>query len=206
MSDTFLMDIPSILPDFDKMQEPDRQPAGIELASIWAQDRNRVLGDGKGMVWHVPGDLKFFMSQTTGCPIIMGRRSFEALGGALPNRENIVITRDEDWSADGATVVHSLEDGIKLGKELAAESGAKTAWITGGAGVYEQAMPLVSRLVITSIDLEVPEEDEEGNPRPLVHAPELDPDVWVRDVEHSDVSWNEQSGDARWRVTTWVRR
>ena len=105
------------------------------LASIWAQDRTRVLGTGSAMLWHVPADFAHFRSATLGCPVIMGRASWEALGGALPKRPNIVITSDPDFDAPGARVVTSLEAAVDLGCSLADTLAAPTVWITGGGQV-----------------------------------------------------------------------
>ena len=78
-----------------------------KLAAIWAQDSNGILGSGTAMSWHVPADFRHFKDSTMDCPIIMGRRSWEALGKALPGRTNIVITRTPGYEAAGALVVSS---------------------------------------------------------------------------------------------------
>ncbi len=173
----------------------------VRLASIWAQDKNRVLGSGTAMLWNVPADSQFFKRSTLGSPILMGRSSWEALGSALPGRTNIVITRDPEYVAPGAIVTHTLEDAISIAVEDAVSTGADTAWVTGGAHVYEQTMPLVDEVVVTQLDLTVPSDG--GS---VVRAPELDPAVWQEDPARSDTEWREQSGDARWKVTTYVRR
>lgn len=183
----------------------DRQSAGQRplIASIWAQDRSRVLGTGSGMLWHVPADFRHFRSETLGCPVIMGRASWESLGGALPQRPNIVITSDPDYDAPGAQVVTSLEAAIDLGRSLATEGGACTVWITGGGRVYAEAMDLVDELIVTDLDLDAVASGYRGH---LVRAPEIDPAVWRVDPARTDTDWRPVSGDARWRVTTWLRR
>lgn len=173
------------------------------LASIWAQDRTRVLGTGSGMLWHVPADFAHFRSETLGCPVVMGRASWEALGGALPQRPNIVITSNPDYDAPGALVVTSLEAAVELGRSLATDGGVRTVWITGGGRVYAEAMDLVDELVVTSLDLDAVASGCQGQ---VVRAPEIDPAVWVVDPARTDLDWRPVSGDARWRVTTWVRR
>lgn len=170
-------------------------------ASIWAEDQNGVIGDGNSMMWHVPADFKHFKESTIGCPIIMGRASFEALGGPLPGRVNIVITRSPDYEAAGALVAHSIAEALELGSQAAENTGAKTIWITGGGSVYHETMDQVDELVITDLDLEIP-----GEGRALVRAPTIDPKVWRMDTERSDSEWRSRSGDARWRITTYVRR
>lgn len=172
------------------------------LASIWAQDRAGLLGSGTGMLWHVPADFAHFKSSTMGCPIIMGRASWEALGGPLPGRPNIVITRQRNYEAPGALLAYSLEEAINEGIAWATEHDAHTVWITGGAQVYAEAMPLVEELVVSDLDLCVPLDPT----APAVHAPLIDERVWVVDPTRSDTQWREPSGDARWKVRTLVRR
>ena len=168
---------------------------GIRVISMWAQDRSGVLGSGTDMLWHVPGDSAFFKTRTMGCPVIMGRVSWEALGMALPGRTNIVITRNSYYEAPGAHVVHSLGEAL----DVATYPSAHTVWIVGGSHVYAEAMDLVDELVVTDLDLDV-------TSGPLVYAPRIDPAEWVRDPSRSDADWRPCSGDAAWRVTTWVRR
>ncbi|MFZ1381977.1 MAG: dihydrofolate reductase [Scrofimicrobium sp.] len=170
-------------------------------ASIWAQDRNGVIGDGAGMLWHVPADFKHFKESTIGCPIIMGRASFEALGDPLPGRANVVITRSPDYRADGALVAHSIEEALELADRCAVESGARTVWITGGGSIYHETMALVDELVLTNLDLSIP-----GDGLKLVMAPTIDPEIWQIDWDRTDEDWRPRSGDARWKVTTYVRR
>lgn len=173
------------------------------LASIWAQDRTGVLGTGTGMLWHVPGDFAHFRAATLGCPVIMGRASWESLGAPLPDRPNIVITSNGSYRAPGASVVTSVAEAIELGRQLALASGAPTVWVTGGGRVYAETMDLVGELVVTDLDLDVLAGGHAGH---VVRAPEIDPAVWVVDPARSDADWRPVSGDARWRVTTWVRR
>lgn len=171
------------------------------IASIWAQDRGGVLGSGGGMLWHVPADFAHFKAATMGCPIIMGRHSWEALGGPLPGRANIVITSSREYRTDGADLVHSLDEALERARLHAEASGARTIWIVGGANVYEQAMPLVDELVVTDIDCDA----TAGHDGPVVYAPGIDTSTWGRDEKRSDAQWREPSGGSRWRVTTWVR-
>lgn len=173
------------------------------LASIWAQDRNRVLGTGTGMLWHVPADFAHFKAATVGCPVIMGRRSWASLDGPLTGRHNIVLTSSTTFRAEGAEVVHSLDEALSRGLVLARQDGAPTVWITGGARVYAEAMEHVQELVVTDLDLDV---GASGDPGTLIHAPEIPESLWVADPSRTDADWRPVSGDARWRVTTYVRR
>ena len=118
-------------------------------ASIWAQDIHGVIGDGSAMLWRVPGDFAFFKEQTTGCPVIMGRASFEALGRPLPNRTNIVATRDPGYAHPGIVVVHSLDEAFVAAEDAAEKMGAPAIWVTGGGHVYAETMDTVDRLVVT---------------------------------------------------------
>lgn len=173
----------------------------IKVASIWAQDTNGVLGSGTEMLWRVPADSQFFKASTEGSPVIMGRASWEALGRPLPNRTNIVVTRDRNYEAAGALVAHGLDEAFTLAFREAKGSGAGTVWVTGGGKIYEQTMDRVDELVVSQLDLTVPEGES-----PLVHAPQIDPAIWVADETRSDRHWRPESGDAKWKVITFVRR
>ena len=139
-----------------------------------------------------------------GCPIIMGRRSWEALGRALPGRTNIVITRTPGYEAVGALVVSSVEEALEIAREETARTDAPYIWITGGAQLYAQTLPLLDEAVVTDLELDVAASAPEG--ATFVYAPPLDPALWRRDESRSDAEWRERSGDARWRVSTWVQR
>lgn len=160
------------------------------IGMIWAQDRNRVIGSGTGMLWRVPADFAHFKATTWGHPVIMGRSSWEALGKALPGRHNIVLTSQTDYLASGAQTATDLQTAI----DLARLQPGDTAWIVGGGQVYAQAMPLADLLVVTDLDLAV-----DGQ----VLAPEIDPDTWAVDPAGTDHDWRPVSGDARWKVTTY---
>lgn len=173
------------------------------LASIWAQDAKGVLGTGTDMLWHVPADFAHFKETTMGCPIIMGRRSWQALGGPLPGRTNIVITRSHLFEAPGALLVYSPEAALMRSREIAERDGAKYVWITGGAMLYEETLDEVDELVVTELDLDVLAKTPNAT---VVRAPAIDEAVWILDPARSDGEWHEKSGDARWRVKTYVRR
>ncbi len=157
------------------------------------------------MLWRVPADFAHFRATTTGCPILMGRASWETLRGALPGRVNIVITRTPRYRAPGAIVVASLEDAIDEGMRCARSTGAPTVWVTGGGRIYAAAMDLVDELVVTDLDLDVVAAGYTGD---VVLAPTILEEVWTMDPARSDPpgTWRPVSGDARWRVSTYVRR
>lgn len=126
----------------------------MSLALIWAQAHEGVIGADGDMPWHVPEDLAHFKALTGSDPVIMGRRTWDSLPPRfrpLPGRRNIVVTRDAAWTADGAVVAHSLPEAIELGRD-----GDDTQlWVTGGAGLFAEALPLADRLEVTELDLAV---------------------------------------------------
>jgi dihydrofolate reductase len=115
------------------------------ISLIVAYARNQVIGKEGVMPWHLPADLKHVKELTTGKTIVMGRKTFESLGRPLPNRRNVVLTRNRDFQPDGVDVVHTKEEVLALGDVI----------IFGGADIYKQFLDVVDRLYITKIDLEV---------------------------------------------------
>ncbi|EEH64720.1 dihydrofolate reductase [Gleimia coleocanis DSM 15436] len=164
---------------------------------IWAQDAEGKLGSGSEMLWHVPADFRHFKQSTVGFPLIMGRKSWDALGrfAPLPQRRNIVVTRNRDFIPEGGEVAFSIEEAISL-----ASADSELVWIAGGAHIYEQAMPFADELVVTYLDLNV------STAGPVVYAPQIDPAVWEVVKAESDADWREKSGDARWKVVVYRRR
>lgn len=125
------------------------------LSIIVAIDRNNAIGIGNKLIYWLPDDLRRFKQLTTGNTIIMGRKTFESLPkGALPNRRNIVLSRNKNISFPGADVFPSLNDALDDCRHKAEEGcdDAKEIFIIGGASVYRQALPLADRLCITEID------------------------------------------------------
>jgi dihydrofolate reductase len=116
----------------------------MSLTIIVAMDAARGIGLQNRLPWHLPEDLAHFKRQTTGHPIIMGRKTYESIGRPLPKRRNIVISRNPLWRADGVEGVVSLADACQL-------LGNEAAFVIGGAQIYAQALPLVQRLLITEI-------------------------------------------------------
>ena len=114
------------------------------LTIVVAIDAQRGIGVNNKLPWHLPEDLAHFKLLTSGHPIIMGRKTFDSIGRALPNRRNIVITRNADWRHDGVEAVASLEQAIAL-------LGDASAFIIGGAQIFDAAMALTERLVVTEI-------------------------------------------------------
>jgi len=122
----------------------------MEIALIYARAANGVIGANGSMPWHLPEDLAHFKQLTLGCPVIMGRKTWDSLPPRfrpLPQRVNIVITRQTQWQVDGVQRAGSLAQAL----EWARQTGAKTAWIMGGAQIYAQALPLAARVEVTEI-------------------------------------------------------
>ena len=122
------------------------------LALIVAVAQNGIIGctneDGRGALpWHLPEDLKHFKETTSGYPIIMGRKTWESLGRPLPNRRNIVITRQNGYTATGAEVFGGLPEAL-------AAVGDTTAFVIGGAELYRQSLPLAATLIITEVGID----------------------------------------------------
>jgi dihydrofolate reductase len=110
---------------------------------IVARAQNGVIGrDGK-LPWHLPADLKRFKALTTGCTMIMGRKTFESLPGLLPGRRHIVLTRDREWSAQGAEVAHTVEEALELAGDRVS--------VIGGAEILAQFLPLADTIEITDV-------------------------------------------------------
>lgn len=116
------------------------------IIAIAAVGKNGVIGVNNKLPWHIPEDMAFFKKVTKDTTVIMGRKTFETLGKPLPNRKNIVLTRDENWTYEGVTVIHSLVDSISFrGPDI---------FVIGGAEVYELMMPMVDEVWLTEIDQE----------------------------------------------------
>ena len=123
--------------------------APAQVALIWAQARDRVIGAAGGLPWHLPEDLELFRSMTTGSTVVMGRRTWESLPERfrpLPGRTNVVLTSDPHWSADGARRAGSVAEVLDDGGPL---------WVIGGGAVYAAFLPHADRLVVTDVDVAV---------------------------------------------------
>lgn len=120
------------------------------IGLIWAQAPGGVIGRDGGMPWHVPEDLAHFKSVTLGSPVVMGRGTWDSLAPRyrpLPGRLNIVITGQQEWSADGAVVAHSLAEAL----QAAAAEGTEWVWVIGGGAIFAQAIDSADRLEVTEL-------------------------------------------------------
>ncbi len=165
----------------------------METIIIAAVADDRAIGRGGDLVFHISADLKRFKALTTGHTIIMGRKTFESLPkGALPNRRNIVITRNASLSFPGAETTTSIEDALTLARA----AGETEAFIIGGAQIYAQTLPLADRLEITAIEATAPDAD--------AHFPILNPDHWQ--LTETSGSLNDPKSTLNYRFETWHRQ
>lgn len=117
------------------------------ITAIWAQDTNGLIGSNGKLPWHLPADLAHFKGETLGNTMIMGRKTFEGMGGRpLPGRKTIVITQNEDYLADDVIVANTVEEALSTAKEMGEE-----IFIVGGAAVYREFMPFTDRIMVTKV-------------------------------------------------------
>jgi dihydrofolate reductase len=135
----------------------------MQLSIIVAMDRNRVIGKNDTLPWHISSDLQHFKKITMGKPIVMGRKTHESIGRPLPGRENIILTRDKNYNAEGCTVLQSLNAIFEHCKDK------EEVMITGGSEVYKMTLAQASRLYLTEVHTEI-----EGD----TFFPEFDRDEW----------------------------
>jgi dihydrofolate reductase len=145
-------------------------PASPPLVSlVVAMADNGVIGRGNALPWRLPADLRRFRSVTLGKPVLMGRRTFESIGRALPDRVNLVLTRDTRWAADGARAVRTVQEALERAREC------PELVAIGGAEVYRLMLPLAQRIYLTRVHAAVAGD---------TFFPAFDPGEW-RDVECS---------------------
>lgn len=120
-----------------------------KVSIIAAMDSVRGIGRGNKLMWHISEDLKHFKELTSGKAVIMGRKTFESIGRALPNRVNIVVTKNREFRAEGCIIANSLEEAL-----LAAAEKKKSGeiFIIGGGEIYKQAMPFADKLYLTIVE------------------------------------------------------
>jgi len=159
------------------MPDPRRGCSVLPLAIVAAVGENGVIGDGRGLPWHLPSDLRHFRKITMGKPVLMGRRTFESIGRALPGRETIVLTRDRafeparDDPQDGRIgVAHDLETALDLAQARARALGAEEVIVAGGGDLYESLIGRARRMHLTLVDLA---------PRGHVRFPAIDWSDWL---------------------------
>jgi dihydrofolate reductase len=139
------------------------------VALIAAVARNGVIGAAGALPWRLSSDLKHFKAATMGKPLVMGRRTFQSIGGALPGRTTIVVTRDSAFKAEGVSVAGDLDEALALAEAAARAVGVEEIVVAGGGDVYQQAIGRATRLHITEVDL-APQGD--------AHFPPIDAGQW----------------------------
>lgn len=157
------------------------------LGLIWAQSTSGVIGRGGDIPWQVPEDLARFKEVTKGHTVVMGRRTWDSLPvrfRPLPNRRNVVVTRQTDFMAEGATVVGSLDDALT----------DPDTWVIGGEQIYNLALPRADRCEVTEIDIDLPRDDGDAV------APVLD-EMWVG----TPGEWQTSSAGVRYRFHSYHR-
>ena len=180
----------------------------MEKVIIVAIADNGAIGKNNELLWHISEDLKFFRRTTLGCPVIMGRKTFESIGRPLPKRQNIVVSRRGFEAPEGVTVVESLEEAYKAVEQGLSENQAAAApasasitsdpasvtsdqigihrlFIMGGGQIYAQALPDMDRLIITHVHTVIEDAD--------TFFPAIDPAVW-QVAERSELMTDPETG------------
>jgi dihydrofolate reductase len=162
--------------------------AGKTVTLVAAMAQNRAIGLAGAMPWHLPRELKHFKETTMGRPIVMGRKTWESIGRVLPGRQNIVVTGNTAYRADGCDVVHSLEDAARVAR-------GDEIMIIGGGRIYADALPFADRMILTRVDFE-PEAD--------TWFPEWDEEEWTETNSRRESA--DDANPYRYRVVELRRR
>ncbi|MBE6237985.1 MAG: dihydrofolate reductase [Bacteroidales bacterium] len=152
---------------------------------------NNAIGKNNELLWHISDDLRFFKRQTLGWPVIMGRKTFESIGRALPGRVNIVISRGFTTGEEVA-VVGSLEDAF----QLAESTNLEKCYVMGGGQIYAQALEFADRLVVTHVHTVIEDAD--------TFFPQIDPSVWA--VEQRSELFTDESSGYTFEFVEYLRR
>lgn len=127
----------------------------VEVVHVVAMDQKQCIGQGNNLPWHIPADLKHFKAITQGGIVIMGRKTLESMGRALPHRINWVITRDTSWHFPGVKVAHSIESALQGAIQDLATIEKQSLFIIGGGEIFNQTLGITDRLELTHIELDV---------------------------------------------------
>jgi dihydrofolate reductase len=152
----------------------------MEKSIIVAISDNNAIGRDNQLLWHISEDLKFFKRTTLGSPVIMGRKTFDSIGRALPKRVNIVVSRGFNTGEEVA-VAASLEEAFKVAEDTNLEK----CFVIGGGQIYSQALPLVDSLIVTHVHTVIEDAD--------TFFPEIDPAIW-KVAQRSELLHDEESG------------
>ena len=173
----------------------DAEPV-LRVCLVVALARNRVIGRDGGLPWQISADLRRFKQITLGKPVIMGRKTFESIGRPLPDRHNIVVTRDPNYSKEGIVVVPDLETALKAAASFNRSSGESEIMVIGGGEIYRQALPLAQRIYLTEVAAE-PDGD--------AFFPALAESDW-REVAREDHDGKEEGADHPYSFVVLERR
>ena len=150
----------------------------LEVVHVVAMDQQRCIGKDNDLPWHISADLKHFKEITQGGVVVMGRKTLESMGRALPKRVNWVITRDPNWTFDGVKVAHSIEEALQGSiNDVSASEKPNSIFIIGGGEIFKQTLAIADRLELTHVDLDV-----QGN----AHYPEI-PDAFKKVASESHI-------------------
>jgi dihydrofolate reductase len=152
----------------------------LPLVLVVAVAENGVIGRDNQLPWRLPGDAKHFKKKTIGKPVVMGRSTYQSMGGALPGRVNIVLTRDANFRPTDALVAASFDAAIALANEAAKRTGATEIAIIGGAGIFAEALPRAAKIELTEVH---------ARPDGDTRFPEFDRRAWretARDGPHQE--------------------
>ena len=163
----------------------------MEKCIIVAIADNNAIGRDNTLLWHISEDLKFFRRNTLGCPVIMGRKTYESIGRPLPKRINLVISRS-DAAPDGVELVHSLEEAF----QQAEATNLERCFVMGGGQIYAQAMDQVDRLIVTHVHTVIEDAD--------TFFPEIDPSVWQ--VEERSEMFRDEESSYEFEFVNYIRR
>jgi dihydrofolate reductase len=134
---------------------------------IAAMGKNREIGFKGNLPWNLPAELNHFREVTRGCPVVMGRRTHEAIGRVLPGRKNIIVTRDNNYHVEGCITVNTIEDALAAARDDGNDG--SEIFIIGGAEIYKLALPYAQKMILTFVD---------ANPEADTYFPEFNEDEW----------------------------
>ena len=143
--------------------------SGIAVVLVAAVADNGVIGRDNALPWRLSSDLKHFKALTVGKPVVMGRKTLLSIGKPLPDRTNIVVTRDPNFRADGITVAHNVEAALAAARDDAARRGVSEIVVIGGTEIFAQTLAVADRLEITHVH---------ARPAGDAHFPAIDPKLW----------------------------
>lgn len=161
---------------------------GKKITLIAAMARNRAIGLDGNMPWHLPGELRHFKQTTMGKPLVMGRKTWESIGRALPGRQNIVVTGNRSLQAPGCEVAGSLDQALQLAQ-------GDEVMVIGGGQLYQQALAFSDRMILTVVDCE-PEAD--------TWFPAWRAGEWLQTSVRSEMA--DETNPYAYQVVEWVRR